>query len=113
MEFLANGRWLVISPSDSSIVWRRPNGQIATAQEIHDDPAIFRQIYERDSCYPYLFDRWSNIRWEKLPPLVRAVFRFVLGEKRYDTETPTARSLRGSVKGVLEQARWPFCSLYA
>jgi hypothetical protein len=87
VEFQANGRWLVVSPSDSSFVWRKADGSIATAEEIQRDPQLFAQIYESHPRYPYLFDRYSNIRWEKLPPRLRALARTVLGEERYGTAT--------------------------
>jgi hypothetical protein len=87
VEFEANGRWLVISPADSSFVWRKADGSIATAEEIQRDPQLFAQIYERYPEYPYLFDKYSNIRWEKLPPRLRSLARTVLGEERYRTVT--------------------------
>jgi len=87
VEFQANGRWLVISPADSSFVWRNADGSIATAAEIQRDPRVFSQIYARYPAYPYLFERYSNIRWEKLPPSLRKFARTVLGKERYEHAT--------------------------
>jgi hypothetical protein len=83
VEFRSDGRWLVISPSDRSFVWRKPDGSIATANEIRGDHLMFAQIFEQDPRYPYMFDNTSNIRWEKLPGPVSGAFRIVLGEDRY------------------------------
>jgi hypothetical protein len=87
IEFQADGKWLVISPADSSFVWRKADGSIAGAEEIRRDPKLFSQIYERYPKYPYLFDRYGNIRWEKLPPRLQSLARRVLGEERYRTAT--------------------------
>ena len=83
IEFFSGDRWLVISPSDNSFVWRMDDGRIATANEIHGDPELFAQIYKQDPRYPYLFDNYKNIRWEKLPRPVTRLFRILMGEKRY------------------------------
>lgn len=89
VEFQSRGRWQVLSPSDSSFVWRTAGGLIATRDEIRADSSIFAQVFERYPNYPYRFDRPSNIRWEKLPSPVRRAFRAVLGERRYlEAETP-------------------------
>lgn len=87
VEFFSEGRWRVISPSDSGFVWRRPDGEIATAEEIHDDPGIFAQVFARYPRYRYRFDRYGNIRWEKVSPAARKFFRAVLGEKRFENAT--------------------------
>lgn len=89
VEFRSGDRWLVISPSDNSFVWLTDEGRIATAKEIHDNPEIFSQIYDKDGNYPYLFDNYMNIRWEKLPAPVSRLFRLLMGHKRYiNTVTP-------------------------
>ena len=84
VEFFASGRWLVISPSDNSFVWRKPGGEIATAAEIRDDKTIFAGVFDQDPDYPYRFDNYGNIRWEKLPPVVTTVIKKVIGEERYE-----------------------------
>lgn len=88
-EFYYKGRWRVISPSDSSFVWRNKDGEIATVDEIRNDTSIFKQIFNFKSDWPYSFKETSNINWEKLPPLVVSVIRFFIGEEAYENaETP-------------------------
>ncbi len=84
IEFRSGDRWLVISPSDASFVWRTDDDRIATAKEIHDNDELFAQIYDQDPGYPYLFDNYKNIRWEKLPRPVSRLFRVFMGENRYN-----------------------------
>lgn len=89
LEFRSQGRWQVISPSDSSFVWRTRDGRIATVAEIQGDSAVFGQIFARYPNYPYRFVRPRHIRWEKLPAPVRGAIRLAMGEHRYDeAETP-------------------------
>jgi hypothetical protein len=89
VEFRSRDRWQVISPSDSSFVWRTRDGRIATVDEIRADSTVFAQVFARYPNYPYRFVRPFNIRWAKLPGPVRGAFRAVLGEERYRTaETP-------------------------
>jgi hypothetical protein len=50
---------------------------------------VFSQILAVNPRYPYRFDRYANIRWEKLPAPMRTFFRTVLGKERYErAETP-------------------------
>ena len=84
LEFRSDGRWLVLSPSDSAFVWRRHDGRIATLDEIRADSTIFGEVFERFPSYPYRLDDATHIRWEKLPRAVRAFFRLVLGQERYE-----------------------------
>ena len=84
LEFRSGDRWLVLSPSDDSFVWRRYDGHIATLDEIRADPTIFAQIYKRYPAYPYRFDNPSHIRWAKLPGPVQGFFRLILGKRGYD-----------------------------
>jgi len=89
LEFHSRGRWQVISPSDSSFVWRTRDGRIATVAEIRADSAVFAQIFARYPVYPFRFSRPLHIRWEKLPGPVRNLIRMALGEERYyAAETP-------------------------
>jgi len=89
VEFFSAGRWQVISPSDSSFVWRNRSGRIATVEEIRTDPVIFRQVLAIRPQYPYTFDYPWHIRWSKLPQPIRALARAVLGEERYrNAQTP-------------------------
>lgn len=83
VEYLNGERWHVIAPSDSSFVWRKAGGGIATVAEIQADFEIFSSVYTRYPSYPYLFDHPGYIRWEKLPAPVLRVTRFLLGEDRY------------------------------
>jgi hypothetical protein len=87
VEFYDGARWCVISPSDSSFVWRRADGTIATAEEIRGDSALYSAVYEWKNGYPYRFDRTANIRWEKLPAGARRVIHALVGQKRYDNAT--------------------------
>jgi hypothetical protein len=88
-EFYYLGKWRVISPSDSSFVWRNHSGEIATVEEIRNDTSIFKQIFNHKSDWPYSFKETSNINWEKLPTLVVSVIRFFIGEEAYENaETP-------------------------
>jgi hypothetical protein len=89
VEFRSNGRWLVVSPSDSAFVWRRGDGDIATLEDIRADSTVFAQIYRRAPGFPYRFDRTRNIRWEKLPRSIRGAFRLALGREGYErAQTP-------------------------
>lgn len=83
LEYFDGERWCVLSPSDSTFVWRRGDGAIATTAEIRRDASIFSQIYERYPEYPYRFDNPSHIRWDKLPGPVQRVFRLALGEEGF------------------------------
>ena len=79
MEFFSNGRWQVISPGDSSFVWRNPDGKIATVHEIQNDSDTFSQIYAFKPDYDASFDGCMNIRWEKLPDRLTRLIKFVRG----------------------------------
>jgi hypothetical protein len=88
-EFYYNNKWRVISPSDSSFVWRNKNGEIATVDEIREDTSIFNQIYKQDPKWPYGFNKTSNINWEKLPSFIVPIIRFIIGEEGFEnSETP-------------------------
>lgn len=89
VEYASSGRWHVIAPSDSSFVWRKDDGGIATVAEIQDDFEMFSSVYSRYQTYPYLFDNPAYIRWGKLPARLRGALRFVLGKERYEQlQTP-------------------------
>jgi hypothetical protein len=89
VEYRTGNRWNVISPSDSSFVWRNRAGQVATVEEIRRDPQVFAQIYAFRPRWEYRFDSPSNIRWKKLPGPVRSVVRAALGQERYaSAKTP-------------------------
>jgi hypothetical protein len=89
VEYWSKGRWEVISPSDSSFVWRNARGQVATLAEIEADPAIRDQIRVWRNHWPATFANARHIRWEKLPAPVRGAIRLAMGPKRYESaETP-------------------------
>jgi hypothetical protein len=89
VEFYHNGAWRVLSPSDNTFVWRTEDGEIATAKQIQNIPTIFSQIYIEKPNYPYLFDNYKNIRWEKLPNWITSMIKSVIGEHRFNSmETP-------------------------
>ena len=89
IEFYHNGKWRVLSPADNTFVWRTDNGEIASAIEIQDNPAIFSQVYSIKPHYPYRFDNYKHIRWNKLPNWLTSIIRRVIGENRFTSiETP-------------------------
>jgi hypothetical protein len=89
VEYRVGGRWQVISPSDSAFTWRNHSGEVATAEEIRTDPAIFGQIHSYRSAWPADFQNTWHVRWEKLPGPLRRCFRLVLGERGYrEAQTP-------------------------
>lgn len=88
-EFYYKGKWRVISPSDSSFVWRNHSGEIATVDEIRNDTTIFNQIFNYKSDWPYSFKKTSNINWEKLPSIVSSIIKLFIGNEAYENaETP-------------------------
>ncbi|HUI07012.1 MAG TPA: hypothetical protein VL486_08395 [Verrucomicrobiae bacterium] len=89
IEFYYHGAWRVCSPSDNGFVWRAEDGEIATVNQIHNNPAIFSQIYASEPDFPYHFDHPTNIRWGKLPDWMISTIRFVIGERRFESmKTP-------------------------
>jgi len=89
IEYRSGGRWVVLSPSDSSFVWHTKDGRLATVEEIRGDSSVFAQIFTHNPNYPYRFNNTSHIRWAKLPPGGRAFFHWLLGDKGYrDALTP-------------------------
>jgi hypothetical protein len=87
VEYRVGDRWHVISPGDSSFVWRTASGGVATVEEIRADSTIYGQILTRYPNYEYDFRHPSHIRWEKLPAPVRGVFHWVLGDRAYAKAT--------------------------
>jgi hypothetical protein len=89
-EFFMDGKWRVISPSDSSFVWRNPDGSIATVKDIQSDTAVFNQVYYKwRKNWQYGFKETWNINWEKIPAFLRSAIRFFIGEENYrNAETP-------------------------
>jgi cell division protein FtsL len=88
-EFYYKGKWRVISPSDSSFVWRTKDGEIATVEEIRNDTSIFNQIYKNNPKWPYGFNKTSNINWEKLPSFMVPIIKFLIGKEGFEnSETP-------------------------
>jgi hypothetical protein len=88
-EFYYKGKWRVISPSDSSFVWRNKDGEIATVDEIREDTSVFNQIFKQDPNWPYGFKETSNINWEKLPSFAVPIIKFIIGEEGFEnSETP-------------------------
>ncbi len=84
VEFYLNDRWSVIAPSEEAYVWRKADGEIATAEEIKNDDEVFSTIHDRYPSFAYRFDNYRHIRWEKLPVGVLKVIKFVLGEERFN-----------------------------
>lgn len=90
IEYYDMGEWKVISPSDSSFIWHRSDGSIATLKDIKSDTSIFNQVYHNwKSNWRYSFNKTANIRWDKIPSFISAVIKFFIGEKSYNNaETP-------------------------
>jgi hypothetical protein len=89
LEYRSSGRWVVLSPSDSSFVWHTKDGRLATLEDIKDDTTVFAQIFERYPDWPFRFTNTSHIRWTKLPRAARGVLRWLLGDQGYrDALTP-------------------------
>ena len=90
VEFYDMNEWKVISPSDSSFIWHRSDGSIATLNDIKSDTSIFNQVYHNwKNNWRYNFDKTTNIRWDKIPSFLASVIKFFIGEKSYNTaETP-------------------------
>jgi len=88
-EFFYKGKWRVISPSDSSFVWRNDDSSIATVEDILNDSTLFVQIFKHDDDWPYAFKKTSNINWEKIPAFLASIINFIIGDEAYEnTETP-------------------------
>lgn len=106
VEFYDNGFWRVLSPSDKTFVWRTENGEIATARQIQNNPTIFSQIYIARPDYPYLFDNYKNIRWDKLPNWITTIIKFIIGENKFNAmETPKLYDLPRTL--------FLYCSIFA
>jgi hypothetical protein len=89
IEYRSNGRWIVLSPSDSSFVWHTSDGRLATVADIQSDSTVFAQIFQHYPNYPYRFSNVSHIRWAKLPPIAQSFFHWLLGDRAYrDAMTP-------------------------
>jgi hypothetical protein len=89
VEYLDRGRWAVVSPSDSSYVWRKDNGAPATAGEIASDTTLFHRIYSVHPNFAYTFASLSHIRWEKVPLAIHQAMVLLLGAATCETmETP-------------------------
>ena len=90
VEFYDMNEWKVISPSDSSFIWHRSDGSLATLSDIKSDTSIFNQVYHNwKNNWRYSFDETTNIRWDKIPSFLASVIKFFIGEKSYNTaETP-------------------------
>ena len=89
VEFSHERRWIVISPSDSSFIWRLSDGRPATVQEIANNPLVFRDIYLKRPGFQYTFDSTANIRWAKLPRLLHKTVQRVMGQEAFASmETP-------------------------
>lgn len=70
VEYLDEGMWKLISPSDKSFVWRNAEGDVASIEEIQADESVFRQIHSVCPEYPYNFDHPIHFNWDRLPAFV-------------------------------------------
>ncbi|HTO92166.1 MAG TPA: hypothetical protein VMJ70_13640 [Candidatus Sulfotelmatobacter sp.] len=114
LEYRSNGRWVVLSPSDSSMVWQTHDGRLATLADIQGDSTIFAQIFERYPNYPFRFTNVSHIRWNKLPPAWRSAFRWLLGEQGYrDALTPYLYDRPRLLFFYLSLGAFAFCAALA
>lgn len=85
VEFLADGRWLVISPSDSGFMWHRTDGQIATAADLHADKMLFCQLWKFDPKANFSFEHCYHLRWHKLPRPVLNILRALFSEETLES----------------------------
>ena len=69
-----DGRW-VVADSYYGIIYRRRDGQLATAPEIAADPAWYREQTQKARNYPASYDygRVSIMNWQKVPVLLPAL----------------------------------------
>ena len=83
VEYYDGGRWRVISPADGGFVWRRADGEVATAAEIGASQTILDQVQKVCPAFPYRFDVLHRVRWSKLAPRTAAAVRTVVGSDRF------------------------------
>jgi hypothetical protein len=87
VEVSLDGEWRVFDPT-YGWYWRRSgDGEIASADDLCRDRALFVSIQERLPHYPveeYGYCQAQHLRWEKIPglPRVRRLLTGVLGEER-------------------------------
>ncbi|MCA1946058.1 MAG: hypothetical protein LDL30_12405 [Desulfovibrio sp.] len=88
VEFLDEGMWKVIAPSDNAFVWRTRQGRVATAAEIAASEEIFSQVYESFPHYTYLFHRPTRLSLPDAPAWVQSLLALVLPNNGYGPEAP-------------------------
>jgi hypothetical protein len=109
VEFYDRGEWRVISPSDSAFVWRDDDGDIASAEQIRNDPTLYASVHRWKADFPYRFDNYQNIRWEKLPGAAQKVIRAVIGPERFaDATTPRLYDLPRTLFLIVSLALFVF-----
>jgi len=84
---LIEGKWAVADPL-YGIVFKRPDGELATAEELRDDPSLFESNVRQNPSYPrhlFTYDNFALLNWNKVPvllPAVRWVLAHTIGERR-------------------------------
>ncbi len=86
VEASIGGRWVVADPQ-FGLVFRRPDGQLATARDLATDKRILRAFTDSIPRYAglYTYDSTANMNWRKVPvvlPALRAVLVRTIGPER-------------------------------
>jgi transglutaminase-like putative cysteine protease len=82
-----DGRWRVADPL-YGIVFTKPDGGLATADDLREDRDLLPANANRNPSYPidvFTYDNFALMNWEKIPvvmPAVRRLLVSVIGEQR-------------------------------
>jgi len=82
-----DGRWRVADPL-YGIVFTKPDGGLATADDLRKDRDLFLANANRNPSYPidvFTYDNFALMNWRKIPvvlPAVREVLAAAIGEQR-------------------------------
>jgi hypothetical protein len=84
VEVRLDGEWRVLDPT-YGFIWRRSDGQLATAADLATNDKLFASILTAHPHYPldeYTYRNVQHLRWEKLPglPWVRKRLEAIRGE---------------------------------
>jgi len=86
VEARIGGRWVVADPQ-FRLVFRRPDGQLATARDLADDKRILHAFADSIPRYAgtYTYDSTGNMNWRKVPvvlPALKALLERTIGPER-------------------------------
>jgi hypothetical protein len=84
VEVKLDGEWRALDPTYGCI-WRRSDGQLATAVDLATNDELFASILTTRPDYPldtYTYGNVQHLRWEKLPglPWMRKCLEALRGE---------------------------------